>query len=399
MKNNSENSQFDGILFFLRKKSKFFFKDYLYKLNAHTLVTYLVDLLNEDNTRSIINKRFDIILKRFANESQNANACINSFLEQLKRKPGGKEIIKNNYKTIINTANKNNLFELAQIMKGISEEIDALLEQQLAGNHLEVAKSILRKAIDEDVPNKTKLAEDYALTLSIMIQELLKSENCRWIDIDYITSGGYSKVYQIKDKILKIGSLRAKYNIPNHTRILQPLTRINLIDENNYNNRFACIEIMDRVEPVKINESNESIVEELYQLYAELRDAGIIWTDVTMSNVGRLIRPNIPNLNGENIDVVPSAVGFYDNQKGKPQSIGSLVILDTDFIFPANSNNIIFPESIIAFKFAKRYAEENERNASSTPERNASSTSEKNASSTPEKTERNALTQKEGDER
>ena len=141
-----------------------------------------------------------------------------------------------------------------------------------------------------------KAFESYVPAITRMIDELLASEGVRLVDIGYIDNGSSSTVYEIGEKVLKLGSPRTSYNIPNHPRILQPLIRLELFDEKCENEIFACVEITEKTQRIGEDEISS---EELYQIYKELRDSGIIWTDIREANIGRLLRKNVPNLNGE----------------------------------------------------------------------------------------------------
>ena len=232
-------------------------------------------------------------------------------------------------------------------IQGLSKELDEILNQRLEEGKGQVARDLLREAIYSEEKNGgeiSRLVEDYALTMETLIGELLVDQNARMIDLQWISNGTYSYVYQIKDKVLKIGSPRETYEIPYHPRILQPLTRTNLIDEKNGNQIFACIEIADNVETL-CKDKNQATemgkdkekVEKLYQIYKELREDGIIWTDARFANVGILKRPNIPTLNGEEIDVDPQAIGMLGKTKGKVLEAGEWVIIDTDFLYRENN--------------------------------------------------------------
>lgn len=175
-----------------------------------------------------------------------------------------------------------------------------------------------------------------------MVEELLESEKVRLVDIDYCDSGSSSYVFQIGDKVLKIGSLRNTYKIPNHPRILQPLTRIELLQDDGENTPFACIEIMERVDSVN---PGDFLEEEMYKIYKELRDAGIIWTDPRLANLGRLRKDNINILNGEELDVEPKSVGFINGKNKRVLKKGDIVILDTDYIYMQDDPNIYWPNS------------------------------------------------------
>lgn len=141
--------------------------------------------------------------------------------------------------------------------------------------------------------------------------------------------------------------------MPNHRRILQPLARKAF--RNRLGKTMACVEISEEVD-TNIEQKDP---EELYKLWKELRDEGVIWTDVTWENVGRLKKKNIPSLNGEEMYVEPEAAGFKNKYKGKPLEKGELVILDTDFIFEENSPYLRWFNFGYAKSFEDRYKKEN----------------------------------------
>ncbi|MCI9039687.1 MAG: hypothetical protein HFJ29_07490 [Clostridia bacterium] len=251
-------------------------------------------------------------------------------------------------------------------IQGLSKELDEILNQRLEEGKGQVVRDLLREAIYSEEKNGgeiSRLVEDYALTMETLIGELLVDQNARMIDLQWISNGTYNYVYQIKDKVLKIGSPRETYEIPYHPRILQPLTRTNLIDEKNRNQIFACIEIADNVETLckDKNQAEEmgkdkEKVEKLYQIYKELREDGIIWTDARFANVGILKRPNIPTLNGEEIDVDPQAIGMLGKTKGKVLGAEEWVIIDTNFLYREN-NFCAFTDSY-SIEFEKRWQQE-----------------------------------------
>ena len=194
-----------------------------------------------------------------------------------------------------------------------------------------------------------------------MIEELLESEGVDYIDIEKMGGGSYSDVYKIGNKVLKVGGERGTYTIPNHRRILQPLTRTNFIDEKN-GLVIGCVEISDRVKTIPRREQDK---EKLYAVYKELRDAGIIWTDVRFENVGKLITKNIPTLNGEEIDVAPNSVGF--NKKVSKEQVldnGEWVVLDTDYIYKKDTKEQILWQSYgYGIEFEYRYQKEKDPDA------------------------------------
>lgn len=84
----------------------------------------------------------------------------------------------------------------------------------------------------------------------------------------------------------------------------------------------------------------------MYGVYKDLRDDGLVWTDIKMSNIGRLKKDNRINYkemvhdeNGNLVakEIIPSeaATGLKGKQ-GKILKAGDYVLLDTDFVFDEN---------------------------------------------------------------
>lgn len=384
----------NSIFAFLRKYSKIKIPSQIIEENFELILKktcnddigrILILLLDDPETNRIVKENFDIIMNRFKHgeEYKNINDCIinilhvqqNEFFERLLEEDDGNELIQNNIQNILRSIPKKNLFKIAQTIRGISNQTDTEINDILEENKIDVAQSFLEiytraRAITlfetGNVEPIESVSSKYALTLSIMIDELMKSENCRLIDIDYLSSGSYSTVYQIGNQVLKIGGPRETYEIPNHARILQPLTRTNFIDEKD-NSVFACIEISEKVERLDAGLNTDEYLEEeqkqkekLYQIYRDLRKDGIVWTDVRLKNVGKIHHANTSEkvLNGENIKVAYNSVGFTDEMKGKEIGDGDLVIIDTDYIYNEDDPNISWLSAGFASEFEKRWQQE-----------------------------------------
>ena len=254
-----------------------------------------------------------------------------------------------------NNPHVEHIFHMSKYIKGKSKQRDEKLENYFKNRKLEFSKYLLEEKIKN---NNYKLMDDFSLTTSMLIEEVLEGEKARYIDIEYVGRGVYSNVYKVKDKILKVGEPRGTYQIPNHRRILQPLIRTRLIDEEN-NIDIGCIEITDRVETLSRREKN---LEKLYEMYKELRDDGIIWPDIQFENVGKLKKENIPNINGQEMYVDPGSVGFLNklNDVREPLKKGDWVILDSDFLYEENADEIAWQIYGDGYEFEYRY--KNERN-------------------------------------
>ena len=306
-------------------------------------------LLKNKQIRPILEKNIEVVLKKVMSNSKD--------LEIIYKLLSENNLLGNNIDFIIkNNPDMEHIFILANYEKEKSKENDEKIENCFKNRKLEFSKYLLERKIKS---SNEKLMNDFSLTTSTLIEELLESEKARYIDIKYIGRGSFSNVYKIKDKVIKIGEERETYQIPNHRRILQPLLRTRLIDEeNNFN--IGYIEITDRVEAIYQREKN---VDKLYELYKELRESGIIWTDVRFENVGKLIKDNIPNLNGEKMYVSFNSVGFSNELTSeKTLKKGDWVILDTDFIYKEDEEKISWASDGYGLDFEYRYKKEKNPN-------------------------------------
>lgn len=342
------------------------FETILDKTDYFQLNVLLGRLMNNWQTSEIVKEKFEAVIRRY-NLAQDGRieysvADVLSFVKiefyEMCRKTYtyADNLLAKHMDTIIQGGVT---IEELKYLRGLSEDTDEKLNARLESQKQEVAREMLSsisfKGKSEE--EKQQLISDYIPTVTRIIEELLTEQNARMIDIERIGRGGYSRAYQIGEKVLKIGRTRETYQIPNHPRILQPLTRTNLIDERNGNKPFACIEISDRVDELS---NEERHLEELYQVYKELREAGIIWTDAKYSNVGKLRRPNMPSLNGEKMNVDPVAVGMDKEVNGDILQEGEWVILDTDFIYREGDSQIerSYGDAVHSEDFERRWLQE-----------------------------------------
>lgn len=203
--------------------------------------------------------------------------------------------------------------------------------------------------------------ENLQWALSRMASELLEDQNIGLQDIEIYGKGHYSRSIKIGNYIFKVGENRATSEIPYDERIVQPLTRRKLQGENE---EEVYVEVQNLVDKDWYKGlSDEEVEEELYKIYAEMRNRGHRWTDVRKDNVGRLLRPNLSTfrINGDEIRPENTAIGFTsDEQNTEERNIlqaGELVIIDTDFIFDADKK---YSSSIASRhkEFERRYIDE-----------------------------------------
>ena len=214
----------------------------------------------------------------------------------------------------------------------------------------------------QDDPNKIDLLEK-------LLNELMQNEHVTPYDIRYLNRGSYSKVYQIGEKVLKIGWEPEHHIVPkNHRRLIQPLIRKRDLFSNESGRDFY-IEISEMCDM-----SQKPSKEELYEVFKELREDGLLWTDAFEGNVGRLKKANKPHYRriGEykedgtiewgSFSSAGSAQGLGKNDESindqKVLGEGELVVIDLDFIFDVNDPKISWPKGRYSHEFEQRYQEE-----------------------------------------
>lgn len=182
--------------------------------------------------QDVIKEKLDVVLKAINNtkEELGNNYWIfkyKIFEKLMKEANNPSELLEKNVDSIIHYTSEMELFHIAQIIKGKSDIVDNKLNSALEMTMNKYPPMIERLY---NLDETTRI--EYSNIIATMVDELVKSENKRYIDIDEIGSGSISNVYKIGEKIIKVGEKRRTYEIPNHSRILQPLVRENMVDEN-----------------------------------------------------------------------------------------------------------------------------------------------------------------------
>ena len=196
--------------------------------------------------------------------------------------------------------------------------------------------------------------------LSRIIQELCEHEKKGIQDIKFGGEGFFCYNLKIGNYILKMSQDRTTRTIPSNKRIIRPLLRQQTNAENSENIPNLFVEIQNVVDANWYkNLSEEETVEELYKIYKELRDNGIVWTDVKKENVGRLLKPNKENfeLDGEELKSSNYTVSFSGKEPEEVLLPGELVIIDTDYVF-MEGDKLSLPKNSYYTEFEEKYREE-----------------------------------------
>ena len=227
--------------------------------------------------------------------------------------------------------------------------------------------------------NDFQKAKVFQLIMEELLEHSGKDKNSIQNIVEY-GRGAYSKVYRVGDYVLKVGNHRIKEVIPNHRRILQPIIRTRILTD--HKNSKGTNSSVDFIEVQNLVEKNwfegmhlNKVKDILFDIYVELRDDGLIWTDIKPENVGRLLKKNSSNIYCDDFEVIdgivkikekekgvgreiaphPNAIGTYGEINSPPLVEGNYVILDTDCVEIYNGESLDDRGGAILYAFEKRY--------------------------------------------
>lgn len=240
------------------------------------------------------------------------------------------------------------LFNLKRKLKEVSENNNSdytkyinLINEQIDTN----PKKYLNERIKDISPDKK--VEDIIL---LVIQEVCESQNINISSINIIMKGCYSKVFEAGDKIIKVG-YREVYTFKDNPYILKPIIRKTIgTDENGLP---IIIEVSEKVNVADVTDN------ELYELFKNLKDLGITWTDIKKDNVGYLLKDNIINWI-KPLGESSSARELKEKVGDKILKKGDLVLLDLDWIYD-DEGNVEVPcgkQKYLYAQFEQRYKKE-----------------------------------------
>lgn len=255
-----------------------------------------------------------------------------------------------------NTFFSQNIDELLKIIdfKKIFELLKFVenLDGKVIAEFNDVLEKEKRNYVEYILFNKTLYTDDkngeYSSLLDIvvlLIDELLKSENKRLIDIKPLSIGTYSEVIEIGTKIVKLGT-RKLNEITYDERLLMPIIKF---DFNKISSMDVIVEVTE-----KANNNLELSREDLYQIYLDMRRRGIICADMRSENVGILLKDNIPIFENKVFDNLKTKGILYTPKRRKILKTGEYVIIDLDYIYRENAVNIEWGNSMTR-EFERRY--------------------------------------------
>ena len=240
------------------------------------------------------------------------------------------------------TENSQNLYSLMKFVKD-NPSAYSKVKDYIDNNPEKAVNSIFCEI------NKRVKIEDTTLkeVVKLIILDVLKNENVKLSDITY-NGGGLSRVLLIGNKVIKIGNRDTK-SFPNNPYIISPLLRKELKS----NGESCFVEVTERVDT-----NNKVSKEELYQLFKNLRNLNLVWTDIKEENVGRLKKENIIHWS-QNLNPTDEVLGLDVKRGETVLKEGNLVILDADFIYDENDSNINYTNNKDIYdEFEKRYQRE-----------------------------------------
>lgn len=259
-------------------------------------------------------------------------------------------VIIENINEIISDENIENFWNIFASVKGRNEDIDRLLNEKLRDGNNYFEKALIFQYLEKQriensrgtvIPDfKQKVSDKekniYAKTLNYVIMETLDETHTDYTDIRYLDEGVFSQVYQIGDKVLKIGSELHKYKIPNHRRLLQPLIRANYtLEDGTVFSSFQLFPLGDTY-----FSSEEKTDDKLYEVYKDCRKDGIILLDIKWENLCKLLSDNVTTWRGKRVEISPDSVGLEGEEKGSPLKKGDIVYDDLDLIYRENDPDI-----------------------------------------------------------
>ena len=296
---------------------------------------YIVQkVIKKRNLKHLIEDNFIFILNESNYEELLFLLTINYNFDYVK-------MINDNILNILENFSIEKLVELNLSIE-LSQKNKKLLNQKLSENKKEFLSALFN--LDPTINEDDK--ENLLFVLEKLVDELITNEKVNLVDIKKVSGGNYSKVAIIGDKVLKVGSERMRFNIPYNEHILVPIIRKDL---SIISDIPMVIEVSEKVD------TNFHLTDdELYQIYKDLRINGIIWTDVKNDNLGRLLKDNIVHY--DNVLLDNEAKGI-EGTSTKTLKKGEYVIIDTDFIYDEDDENIKWG-NMKSMMFETRYVNE-----------------------------------------
>lgn len=268
------------------------------------------------------------------------------------------DIIKQKYIRVVDYVDE---YETFNVLNECNQIVD--IEDDIQKRYSDILKIVLKdhRDICED--------EDRLKAIEKIIKELAEHEKVKKLsDIKMVGKGQYSYCLKIGEYVFKIGicDVCTDIEIPYDPRILQPIIRRPIPYGCNTKCERTFIEISNYVDMDWAKGlTEEEKEEEVYKIYKEMRERGIICEDIKPENIGRLLKLNKVNydIDGKELEVVDEGIGMKDVPKQKEiLPAGELVIIDMNgYIYKEtnDSNDLkMIGDWRLNLDLAKRYQQE-----------------------------------------
>ena len=234
--------------------------------------------------------------------------------------------------------NRKLLFEMNKIMFDL--EYDDIDFYKTYYDREQLIKKYLSKNCNfkyEDLFFSDKQKEEFEAFFKIIVDELSSYARKKELDdeIKFISYGKTSLIYEIGDKIIKVGKPRRCNYIPYCEYLLQPIINRNF----SFDGYPIHIEITQKVKVLKnvkntAYSKNKLYTEIVNQLERNLLSIGLCCKDLHPGNVGILIKDNKINYDEIGFDVVDDRVSSIEsNNNSRILDKGNFVIIDLDSIY------------------------------------------------------------------
>lgn len=256
---------------------------------------------------------------------------VNDVIEYIKNKNYLKKYLHNkNYFDAI-TKKSNNLLSLKEYTSNdflINKKIAKIIDQ----NARLFTKQILNKAIKDFrmeydiIPTNLKIIEQINY---LIIKEIVDNEKVKMSSIKLIGRGEFSDVYQIGNKIIKLGKKRGTKTFPNNPYIVKPLLRKEFeLGEKTKIFVEVCEKIL----------TNCCTKEDVDEIYKKMRRLGLVWIDVKQKNLGKLLKDNKIYWN-KPLSPSDTALMLQEYRGSEELKKGDVVICDADYIYDESGKN------------------------------------------------------------
>lgn len=244
------------------------------------------------------------------------------------------ELIENNIDFILENIDNIDLFSLKKICKSdiinekLKEKIEISPKKSLLITLENLSYKIMVIECFKDERSNKKL-KDILEVIYLIIEDICKNEKLNFKDINLLSQGAFSYVIELGNKVLKIGDTRGTKKFPNNPYINSILLRKEFYITKNHS---LFVEVNE-----KLDTKSEITEEELYQLYKKLRDIKLIWADIAVRNVGKLLKDN-QNYWREELPITDERIGLETYRGKEKLQKGNIVVLDNDLIFDENTD-------------------------------------------------------------